>query len=171
MFCLHVYVCTIFLGAWCLRRLDIYLLGLNGVTNSHELPCERWELNLSLLEEQPVILTTKPYLQLPSPFLNQLPRTSSPQNWYCSVLIGIFLHLYTNAKETDSLVVLKLGIWQIHEDCRWWNNSVSHPKHILVLLDTDNSGFQCPSFWLDFSSVESHFSTAWSITFFKLPFS
>lgn len=42
-----------------------------GVTNSCKLPCECWELNLSPLVEQPVLLITKPF---PSyfPFLYKL---------------------------------------------------------------------------------------------------
>lgn len=36
---------------------------ITGVTDSCELPCECWELNLDPLEEQPVLLTTKPSLQ------------------------------------------------------------------------------------------------------------
>ena len=35
-----------------------------GVTDSCELPCVYWELNPSLLEEQPVLLATKPSLHL-----------------------------------------------------------------------------------------------------------
>ena len=34
-----------------------------GVTDSRELPCGCWELNLDPLEEQPVLLTTEPSLQ------------------------------------------------------------------------------------------------------------
>ena len=33
------------------------------VTDSYELPCGCWELNLGPLEEQPVLLTTEPFLQ------------------------------------------------------------------------------------------------------------
>ena len=36
-----------------------------GVTDGCELPCGCWELNLSPLEEQPVLLTTKSPLQPP----------------------------------------------------------------------------------------------------------
>ena len=36
-----------------------------GVTNSCELPCGCWDLNLGLLEEQPVLLTAEPSLQPP----------------------------------------------------------------------------------------------------------
>ena len=36
-----------------------------GVTDRCELPCGCWELNPGLLEEQPVLLTTKLSLQLP----------------------------------------------------------------------------------------------------------
>ena len=39
-------------------------LGLEvGATDSCKLPCGCWELNLAPLEEQPVLLTTKPSLQ------------------------------------------------------------------------------------------------------------
>ena len=34
-----------------------------GVTGSCELPCRFWELNPGPLEEQPVLVTTKPTLQ------------------------------------------------------------------------------------------------------------
>lgn len=49
--------------AWCLRRpkKDIRSSG-TGVINSCESPCQRWELNLSLLEEQCVPLTIEPSL-------------------------------------------------------------------------------------------------------------
>jgi hypothetical protein len=33
-----------------------------GLTDSWELPCGCWELNLSPLEEQPVLLTAEPSL-------------------------------------------------------------------------------------------------------------
>jgi hypothetical protein len=36
-----------------------------GATDSCELPCGYWELNLDPLEEHPVLLTTKPSLQPP----------------------------------------------------------------------------------------------------------
>ena len=36
-----------------------------GVADSHELPSRCWEFNLGLLEEQPVLLTTEPFLQPP----------------------------------------------------------------------------------------------------------
>lgn len=35
-----------------------------GVIDSCKLLCGCWELNLDLLEEQPMLLTVKPYLQL-----------------------------------------------------------------------------------------------------------
>jgi hypothetical protein len=46
----YVYVCV---RTW----VELY-------TDSSELPCEYWGLNSSLLEEQPVHLTTEPSLQL-----------------------------------------------------------------------------------------------------------
>jgi E3 ubiquitin-protein ligase NEDD4 len=36
-----------------------------GVTDSCELPCGFWELNLGPLEKQQVLLTAEPTLQLP----------------------------------------------------------------------------------------------------------
>jgi hypothetical protein len=44
-------------------REGIWSFG-TGVTDGCEPPCECWELNLSLLDEQPVLLTTEPSLQL-----------------------------------------------------------------------------------------------------------
>jgi hypothetical protein len=43
-----------------------------GVTDSCELPCWCWELNLDPLEEQPVLLTTEPSLQPPPCFFETL---------------------------------------------------------------------------------------------------
>ena len=52
MFCLHVCLCE-----------DVRYPG-TGVTDSCELPCGCWELNPGALEEQAVLLTTEPSLQL-----------------------------------------------------------------------------------------------------------
>lgn len=59
MFCQHVSLCE---GA-----------GFPGTgdTDSCELPCRWWELNLGLLEEQPVRLTTEPHL-IPPVLINLL---------------------------------------------------------------------------------------------------
>ena len=57
VFCLHV----------CLHEVVRY--PETGVTDSCELPCGYWELNLGPLKEQPVPLTTEPSLQLPTDFL------------------------------------------------------------------------------------------------------
>ena len=60
--CLSMYhVC-----AWCLwwPEEGIGSPG-TGVTDSCELPCGCWELNPGPLEEQSVLLTTGPSLQLP----------------------------------------------------------------------------------------------------------
>lgn len=41
-----------------------YGISRTGVTQSSELPCGCWELNLGPREEQPVLLTSEPSLQL-----------------------------------------------------------------------------------------------------------
>jgi hypothetical protein len=38
-----------------------------GIIDNCELPCGCWELNLSPLEEQPMLLTTKQFLKPPYP--------------------------------------------------------------------------------------------------------
>jgi hypothetical protein len=38
-----------------------------GIPESHETPCGGWEVNSGLLQEQPVLLTREPSLQLPQP--------------------------------------------------------------------------------------------------------
>lgn len=35
-----------------------------GIAGGYEAPCGCWEVNLSPLEQQPVLLTTEPYLHL-----------------------------------------------------------------------------------------------------------
>jgi len=41
-----------------------------GVTDGYELPCGCWELNLGPLEEQPVLLTAEPSLQISHPIFS-----------------------------------------------------------------------------------------------------
>jgi hypothetical protein len=56
---MHVYLCE-----------DVRTTG-TGATNSCELSCECWKLNLGPLEEQPELITTELYLQPPrKQFLN-----------------------------------------------------------------------------------------------------
>lgn len=50
--CLHVYLCT------------VYIPDAHGDTDTYEPPCECWESNMGPLEEQPVLLTTEPFLRL-----------------------------------------------------------------------------------------------------------
>jgi len=50
---------------FCWHVLLFECIGSSGVTDSYELPCGCWELNLGPLEEQPVLLTTEPS---PAPF-------------------------------------------------------------------------------------------------------
>lgn len=44
----------------------------NGVTDSHDLPCECWEWNLCPLKEQPVLATPEPSLQTLSWIFKQI---------------------------------------------------------------------------------------------------
>jgi hypothetical protein len=61
--CFGLHVCTLFyVYAWCLRGQE------KELTDGCELPCECWEANPDPLEEQPVLLTTKPSRQTPACF-------------------------------------------------------------------------------------------------------
>ena len=60
--CLHVYLCEGSPGT--------------GATDSCELPCGCWELNLGPPREQPVLLTAEPSLQFMSAFLKYLKHES-----------------------------------------------------------------------------------------------
>ena len=58
------YVYTNHIRAWCLQRSEEGVGSpRTGVIDGCEPPCRCQELNSGLLEEQPVLLTTKPSLQ------------------------------------------------------------------------------------------------------------
>ena len=65
-----------------------------GVTDSCEMPCGCWELNLSLLEEQPMLLIAEPFLQpLIEGYFNQ-------QIWY--MFLGLLsVQLYEKFLRTE----------------------------------------------------------------------
>jgi len=69
-FCLHKCLCT--MCVQCLKKLEEGIGSPGtGVIDSCELYCQRWELNLGPLEEQPRLLITEPPLWLPSTFFEQ----------------------------------------------------------------------------------------------------
>lgn len=49
-----------------------------GVTDSHKLPCGGWELNLSSLEEQPVLVTVESSLEPLKVIIFQMKFPESP---------------------------------------------------------------------------------------------
>ena len=80
---------------------------MTGVIDSCEPLCGCWESNLGLLEDQPVLLTTKPSLQ---PTLAPLAEDPSlvlrthmvAYNWFITLVSGcpIFLLAFTGTKRT-----------------------------------------------------------------------
>jgi hypothetical protein len=66
--CLHVWLCTTCMQ--CLQKPEGGARSLGTeVTDSCELPSGCWESSLSPLEEQPVLVTTEPFLQTCQLFL------------------------------------------------------------------------------------------------------
>ena len=52
------YMLVYHMHAWCLQRSEEDRSPGTGVRDGYELPCGWWELNPSLLKEQPVLLTS-----------------------------------------------------------------------------------------------------------------
>ena len=56
-----MYVCA-HMHAYCQQKLEEHVSSETGVMDGCEPPCGSWELNPGSLEEQPVLLTTEPFL-------------------------------------------------------------------------------------------------------------
>jgi hypothetical protein len=61
----------------------------NGITDSCELPCGCWELDLSPLEEQPVLFTAELYLQPPDYFFLYLRFHIKQNTTFRKIHIGV----------------------------------------------------------------------------------
>ena len=79
-----------------------------GVTDDSELPCGCWELNLGLLEEQPVRLSTESSLQAPEIELVKRQCPVLQEVWLMAWEI-MFNNILMTDKRTSYLVLLKIS--------------------------------------------------------------